>query len=63
MLHLAFHSLWRDTLLSLDIVGKVLAPPPSDMPDFVDLLSLRNGWECSGGKVEEEEKEWELRLV
>lgn len=42
------HFLWRDTLLSLDTVGRDLILPQSDVPDFVDsqweaLPSLRRG--------------------
>ena len=41
------HSLWRDTLLSLDIVGRALVLPQSDVLDFVcspweALSSLRS---------------------
>lgn len=44
------HFLWRDTLLSLDTVGRALVLPQSNVLDFVDspwevLSSLRSGWE------------------
>ena len=51
------HFLWRDTLLSLDIVGRALVLPQSNVIDFVDfpwktLPSLRSGWGVGwGGKV------------
>ena len=43
------HSLWRDSLHSLDIVGRVLVLPQSNVLDFVDsprksLPSLRCQW-------------------
>ena len=43
------HSLWRDTLLSLDIVGRAVVLSQSNALDFVDfpweaLPSLRSEW-------------------
>lgn len=48
----AAHSLWRDTMISLDRAGRALALPQSDELDFVDsswetLPSLRS----RGGKM------------
>ena len=45
------HSLWRDTLLNLDIGERVL--PQSEVSDFVDSLwealpFLRSGWKWCG---------------
>ena len=34
--HFGTHSLWRDTLLSLDIVGRILVMPQSNALDFAD---------------------------
>ena len=47
------HSLWRDTLLSLDIEGRTLVLPQSDIQYFVDspweaLPSWRRGWGVRG---------------
>ena len=46
-------SLWRNTLLNIDIVGKALVLPQSNMLDFGDypleaLPSLSSGWDVGG---------------
>ena len=43
------HSLWRDTLLSLDTTGEGYGPASSDVTDFVESpwevsCPLRSGW-------------------
>ena len=64
------YSLWRDTLLSLDLMGRTLFLPQTNVLGFVDspweaLSSLRSGWIVGVRKVEGrgEGQEWELRLV
>ena len=64
--HLRTHSLWKDTLLNLDIAGRTVFLPQSDLLDFVDspwdvLPFLRSGWAkwCGERVGQEEGKKYE----
>ena len=51
------HSLQRDTMLGLDIVGRALVLQQNNVLEFVDfpweaLFSLRSGWEWGRWEVE-----------